>query len=141
MIPLVLAAATGAIGLVGWWFWAGDGRLSRGSGEHIRPDHLSLSEEAFGPAGTVLLFGSQQDDRTPIVRERVQALLEGRVGVRIADVDLTARGDLAGRYAVTRTPTVLVLDGERRLRVRVKGLGSEETLRSALDSALAPPAS
>lgn len=134
----MLAAATGAIGVVGWWFWRGDGRLSRGSGERIRPDQLALPEEAFGPAGTVLLFGSQQDERTPIVRDRIEGLIDGRGDVRIAEVDLTVRGDLAGRYAVTRTPTVLVLDGERRLRVRVKGLGSEETLRAALDAALTP---
>jgi protein-disulfide isomerase len=50
-------------------------------------------------------------------------------------VDLTARGDLAGRYAVTRTPTVFVLDGDGRLRARVKGAADVETLGAALATA------
>jgi hypothetical protein len=50
-------------------------------------------------------------------------------------VDLTARGDLAGRFAVTRTPSVFVLDGEGRLRARVKGAAESETLRAALATA------
>ncbi len=117
---------------------AGDGELRRGSGERLRPDEVALPDDAFGPVATMLLFGSQQDERTVVVRDRLIDLIDGLDGVRIAEVDLTARGDLAGRYAVTRTPSVFALDGEGRLRSRVKGTGSVETLRTALDSALHP---
>jgi hypothetical protein len=140
VIPLVLAVATGVVGITGWLWWRGDGELRRGSGERLRPDEVALPDDAFGPVATMLLFGSQQDERTAVVRDRLTDLIDGLDGVRIAEVDLTARGDLAGRYAVTRTPSVFALDGEGRLRSRVKGAGSVETLRSALDSALHPAA-
>lgn len=136
MIPIVLAAATAVIGVIGWLWWRGDGELKRGSGEQIRPDEVALTADAFGSAATLLLFGSRQDERTPVVLARLEALIEGRDDVRIAEVDLTSRGDLAGRYAVTRTPSVFVLDGDDRLCARVKGAGSEETLRDALALAL-----
>ena len=138
MIPLVLAVATGVVGVTGWLWWRGDGDLRKGSGERLRPHEVALPEDAFGPVATMLLFGSQQDERTVVVRDRLTDLIDGLEGVRIAEVDLTARGDLAGRYAVTRTPSVFALDGDGRLRSRVKGTGSVETLRAALDTALHP---
>jgi hypothetical protein len=138
VIPLVLAVATGVVGVTGWLWWRGDGELRRGSGERLRPSEVALPDDAFGPVATMLLFGSQQDERTGVVRDRLADLIAGLDGVRIAEVDLTARGDLAGRYAVTRTPSVFALDRDGRLRSRVKGTGSAETLRAALDTALHP---
>ncbi len=138
MIPLVLAVATGVVGVTGWLWWRGDGELRKGSGERLRPHEVALPEDAFGSVATMLLFGSQQDERTVVVRDRLADLVDGLDGVRIAEVDLTTRGDLAGRYAVTRTPSVFALDADGRLRSRVKGTGSVETLRAALDTALHP---
>lgn len=138
MIPLVLAAATGIVGVVGWLWWRGDGELRTGSGEQLRPHEVALPEDAFGAVATMLLFGSQQDERTVVVRDRLAGLVDGRDGVVIAEVDLTARGDLAGRYAVTRTPSVFALDADGRLRARVKGAGDLDTLQAALDTALPP---
>lgn len=138
MIPLVLAGATGVAGLIGWFWWRGDGRLTRGSLERLQPHEAALPDDAFGPVATLLLFGSQQDERTDQVRERLRALVEEHDGVAIAEVDLTARGDLAGRWAVTRTPSVFVLDGDGRLRARVKGAGDADTLRAALGTVLRP---
>jgi hypothetical protein len=138
VIPLVLAVATAVVGVMGWLWWRGDGELRKGSGERLRPHEVALPDDAFGRVATMLLFGSQQDERTVVVRERLAGLVEGLDGVRIAEVDLTARGDLAGRYAVTRTPSVFALDGDGRLRARIKGAGTAETLRAALDTALPP---
>ncbi|MBW4040509.1 MAG: thioredoxin family protein [Acidobacteria bacterium] len=139
MIPLVLAAATGAIGLIGWFWWRGEGRLTRGSGERIRPREVALPDDAFGLVGTMLLFGSRQDERTDLARVRLEGMIDGIRGVALAEVDLTARGDLAGRYGITRTPSLFALDGQGRLRARVKGAADAETLRAALDSVLRPP--
>jgi hypothetical protein len=137
VIAAVLVAAVVVAGLVGWVWWRGDGRMQRGSGEVVPPDRVGLAVDAFGDAATLLLFGSQQDGRTDLVRERLAAVASDRPGVRIAEVDLTVRGDIAGPYAVTRTPTVLVLDGDRRLVARVRGAADEEVIRGAL--ALAAP--
>ncbi|MGT2424633.1 hypothetical protein [Amnibacterium kyonggiense] len=115
---------------------AGDGTLRPGSGEAIRPSEVALPDDAFGAVATLLLFGSQQDERTATTRARLRSLVEDRDGVRLAEVDLTARGDLAGRYAVTRTPSVFAIDGRGRLVGRVKGAADDATLRAALDAAL-----
>lgn len=138
MIPLVLAAATAAVGLIGWLWWRGSGQLRHGSGERIRPQEVALPDDAFGTVATLLLFGSRQDERTDQARVLLEALAEGRDGVVLAEVDLTVRGDLAGRYGVTLTPSVFALDGGGRLRGRVKGAADADTLRAALDTALRP---
>jgi len=140
VLPLVLAAATGLVGVIGWLFWRGDGTLRRGSGERILPRDAALPDDAFGAVATLLLFGSQQDERTALVRQQLGGLIEARDGVVIAEVDLTRRGDLAGRFAVTRTPSVFALDGAGRLRARVTGAADLDTLRHALESALDPAA-
>lgn len=135
MIPLVLAIATGVVGVVGWTWWRNDGVLRRGSLERIRPEDVALPGSAYGDVATLLLFTTREDARTPPVRAALEALAD-RPGVRLAVVDLNARGDLAGRYGVTRTPSVFALDAEQRLRARVKGAGSADTLRAALEAAL-----
>lgn len=135
MVVLVVVVAAVVVVGVGWAWWRGDGRMRPGSGEVLLPREVALPDDAFGPELTALLFGSQQDERTATVRARLEGLLDGRPGARLAEVDLTTRGDLAGRYAVTRTPTVFVLDGDGRLRARVKGAAEVETLRAALATA------
>ncbi|RIX31212.1 thioredoxin family protein [Amnibacterium setariae] len=138
MIALVAVVAAVVVGLVGWLWWRGDGTVRRGSGEVLRPHEAALSDDAFGSAATLLLFGSQQDERTDAVRRRLLALAIEHPGVAVAEVDLTRRGDLAGRWAVTRTPSVFALDGGGRLRARVLGAASADVLRTALDTALRP---
>ncbi|MFD1721504.1 hypothetical protein [Amnibacterium endophyticum] len=135
VVVLVLAAAVAAA--LGWTWQRGTGTVRPGTLERVEPDHVALPEQAFGREATMLLFTSQQDDRTAPVRAALADLQ--RPGVRIAEVDLTARGDLAGRYAVTRTPSVLVLDADRRLRTRVKGPAEPAVLRDALERALDGP--
>ena len=80
MIPLVLALATAAVGLIGWFWWRGDGELRRGSGERIRPHEVALPDDAFGPVATMLLFGSRQDERTDVARIRLEGLVDGHDG-------------------------------------------------------------
>jgi hypothetical protein len=118
--------------------WQRGQGLRRGSGERIRPAEVALPGDAYGRRGTLLLFTSPQD----VQRERARAVLAHaaaeRPGVAVAEVDLGARGDLAGRYAVTLTPTVFVLDGDGRLRARLKGLPTSASLTEAL-ARTAPP--
>ena len=136
MILLVLVAAIVAVGAVGWYWSRGAGELKRGSGERIRPREVALPEDAFGLLGTMLLFGSQQDERTDRARGQLERMLAEVRGVVLAEVDLTTRGDLAGRYGITRTPSVFALDGQGRLRARVTGAADVDTLHAALESVL-----
>ena len=132
LLAAVLAAV--AVGVV--WL-RGDGSMKRGSGERIRPAEVVLPDEAFGSRGTLLLFTSDHDIRTAEVRRTLEDATDGIDGVRIAPVDLTRHGDLAGRYAVTLTPTVFVLDADGLLRFRIKGSARREDVRSALASVAA----
>ena len=136
MIVLIALVAAAAVAWVGWSWWSGDGTLRPGSGECILPADVHLTASAFGPAATLLLFTSQQEQRGPAVRLALDRVSTHPIGVAVAEVDLTRYGDLAGRYGITRTPTVLALDADGRLRARVKGAGDDTTLRRALDAAL-----
>ena len=135
VVAAVLAVAAAAVGVLGWTWWRNDGALQRGSLERIEPADVALPEGSFGEVATLLLLTTREDDRTAPVRAELDSLAQ-RPGVRVAVVDLNARGDLAGRYGVTRTPTVLALDADHRLRARVKGAGSPAVLRAALDAAV-----
>lgn len=134
---IALLAALAAAG-VGFAWWRGDGSMKRGSGERIRPDEVALPEGAFGARGTLLLFTSDHDTRSPAVRRMLEDVVADEPGLAVASVDLTRRGDLAGRYAVTLTPSVFVLDGEGRLRFRLKGAARRADVLAALAS-VAPP--
>lgn len=136
VIALAVVLGVAVAGVVGWSWQAGTGTVRPGSGEPVRPADVGLPGDDFGAAATLLLFTSRQDDRTAPVRAALQELT--RPGVALAEVDLTTRGDLAGRYAVTRTPSLLVLDGDGRLRARVKGPAGPDVLRDALAVVLHP---
>lgn len=131
-VALVVGAAVA--GVVGWTWSRGTGVLRPGSLERIAPHDVALAPEDYGAVATLLLFTSAADDRAGSVRGALHRL--AGPGVRVAEVDLGARGDLAGRYAVTRTPSVFALDAEQRLRARVKGPAPQEVLAAALAAAL-----
>lgn len=131
VIVVVAILAAAAVGLA----WRrGDGTLRPGTGERIRPAEAALPDDAFGPVATLLFFTSQQEVRSPAVRALLDDVAAGMPGVRVAPVDLTTRGDLAGRFAVTATPTTFVLDSGGLLRFRIKGAARREDLLTALAS-------
>lgn len=138
MTVLIVLVALLAAAAVGFAWWRGDGTMKRGSGERIRPDEVDLPDDVFGGVGTLLLFSSDHDIRTPAILSMLEEAAAEHPGVRIARVDLSRRGDLAGRYAVTLTPTVFVLDGEGRLRFRLKGAARRADVATALVSVAAP---
>jgi thiol-disulfide isomerase/thioredoxin len=63
------------------------------------------------------------------VLERVVATSEG---VAHVEVDVADRADLAERFAVTQTPTVLVLDRDGAVVVRATGVPSLAQARAAV---------
>lgn len=63
------------------------------------------------------------------VLERVAATTEG---VAHVEVDVADRADLAERFAVTQTPTVVVLDGRGAPVVRVSGVPSLAQARAVV---------
>jgi len=130
---LALLAVLASVG-VGVAWRRGDGTTKRGSGERIRPSEVALPDDAFGARGTLLLFTADLDVRSLAVRQALEEAAAAVPGVRIAPVDLGRRGDLAGRYAVTTIPTVFVLDGDGRLRFRMKGAARLPDVLAALEN-------
>ncbi|MDQ1531957.1 MAG: hypothetical protein QOE37_2062 [Microbacteriaceae bacterium] len=134
---LLVVAAIVVVVVVGVTWQRGEGALRKGSGERIRPSEVALPDDAFGRGGTLLLFTSPLDTDGAAARSVLHDAAGRSPGLRVAEVDLGARGDLAGRYAVTRTPTTFVLDEAGRLRARIKGPPELETVRAALAAAAA----
>lgn len=126
---LLLATALGVV------LQRRNGRIRRfDGGERLDPADLGavLGGEALGPQGAVVQFSTEYCARCPGVRRLIAALLDGRRGIGFAHVDLTRDPALAKRFGVLQTPTVLVVDGEGRLRSRLSGPISREALEDSL---------
>jgi hypothetical protein len=57
----------------------------------------------------------------------------GREGVAHLDVDLTRRADLADRFRILQTPTLLVLDADGVARSRIAGAPARAVVLAELD--------
>ncbi|MFD1722876.1 thioredoxin family protein [Amnibacterium endophyticum] len=113
----LVAVATGA----GLLWRALDGRRRRGSGRLVRPADVALEPGAFGDEGTLLQFSTEWCARCPATRRLLGEVAGRTPGVRHADVDLTDRPELATRFDVLQTPTVLVLDARGAEVARFSG--------------------
>ena len=94
----------------------GAGTLLRAtSGRRRRPGvggvrSSELAPEGLGDAATIVQFSTEFCARCPGVRRALTALADESEDVAFAEIDLTHRRELAERYRVLQTPTVLVLD-------------------------------
>ena len=120
-VTIVIVLSTLVVVGIGLAWRNGTGYVRMGNGERIEPHDVRVAGEDFGEEATLLLFTSQQDPMSEPVRTILRKLALQNSGVRVAEVDLTAEGDLAGRYAITRTPSVLGLDKQHRIRAWTKG--------------------
>jgi thioredoxin-like negative regulator of GroEL len=111
--------------------------LKRRSGQ-VRPvaDGGSLSAADVGaPLGTDATFVQFSTTTCTPCRAVSRILGEHAAatpGVGHVEVDAEQRLDLARRFHVLRTPTVLVLDGAGRVTARVSGVPTPSQLRDAV---------
>ncbi|QWS34903.1 TlpA family protein disulfide reductase [Curtobacterium aetherium] len=101
------------------------------------------SREAFGTAATLLQFSTPTCARCPATARQLDAVAasrstkaEGPDRVRRIEIDLAERPDLARRFDVMQTPTVLLVDGEHTVRARFGGPPRQPELVAALDAVL-----
>ena len=137
-----LLAAVAIAGLVGVSTLAGalwrrrDGRVVRATDtddDAFTPADFD-GNMAFGDRATLVQFSTEFCSRCPSTERMLRTVASGIVGVDVAVVDLTSRQDLAARFRVTQTPTVLVLDAAGRQMARSAGVPQ----RSAIEAVLAP---
>lgn len=102
-------------------------------------DPAELGASALGARGTVVQFSTEFCSRCPGVRRLISELVEDYAGVDFVHVDLTHRPDLANRYRLLQTPTVLLLDGEGRARTRLTGAISRGSLAQELETLTGAP--
>jgi thiol-disulfide isomerase/thioredoxin len=133
---LGLVAIAAALGLV---FRARTGRIhtvqAGASIPVIRPADVA-SEATFGHRATLLQFSTEFCAPCRGTRVLLGELAADRDGVVHVDVDLTDRPELARRFSVSQTPTILLLDGSGAVRARIAGAPRRDELRTRLDETL-----
>lgn len=100
--------------------------------------------EAFGTAATLLQFSTPTCARCPATARRLDAVAasksttttHGPARVRRLEIDLAERPELARRFDVMQTPTVLLVDGTQTVRARFGGPPRQPELIAALDAVL-----
>lgn len=94
--------------------------------------------DAFGAAATLVQFSTPTCARCPATRRQLDAVADTTPGVTRIEIDLAERPELARRFDVMQTPTVLLLDGDRAVRTRFGGPPRPAELSAALDTVLTP---
>ncbi len=126
---LVVAAVVGAV-------------LARRGGRvrRLQPtqavDPADFGAHEFGAGGTIIQFSTAYCTRCPSVRRLISQTVESRPGLDFIHVDVTDRPELASRYRLTQTPTVLILDGSGTPRGRLAGTFSRATLSDGIESTI-----
>lgn len=136
-VLVVLAVVT----LAGWWWQRRDRRVRHVDGDTARvsADHLTgVGLDLDGAAAGAILLGSPTC--APCVEvERVLAdLAASRSGFRWVKIDAADHLDLAAAHRVLRVPTLLVVDGDRRLLARTSGVPTVGDLAAVIDTTAEP---
>lgn len=131
-VLLALVAIATAAGLV-WRATTGRARAARRA-QTIRAEEVGAA--AFGERATLLQFTTEFCALCPATARVLDATARSEPGVAHVEVDLTARPDLAHRFAVLQTPTTLVLDGAGSIRARIGGAARPADVRATLDRIL-----
>lgn len=123
--------------LLGLWWKLRDGRVRAGDGPTVALDDTSLAD--WPNRATLLQFSTEFCARCPGTRRFLTQVAAEHDGVEHTEIDLTNRADLASRYGISQTPTVLILDGYGRIRARVNGAPKPEPFRTTLTDILRRP--
>jgi thiol-disulfide isomerase/thioredoxin len=133
VVVILLAALLALATAVGVAVRASSGRTRATAGsETVRVSEL-VAAETGGSRATLLQFSTEVC--SPCVAAGVQLgkLARDLPGVRHIDVDVTHRPDLARRFDLLQSPTVLLLDGTGAIRARIGGAPRIPELRREID--------
>lgn len=91
------------------------------------------TEVELGQRATLVQFSSQMCAPCRPTREMLSGVAAERPGVTHVDLDVAENIDLVQNLDIRRTPTVLVVDGQGRVRHRITGVPKLDELNEALD--------
>lgn len=133
-----LAGAVAVLGLLvvatllGLWLRRRSSRVRRGDGsEGIDPADFGL--QRFGATGTVVQFSTEYCSRCPGVERQLTALTAQHDALQFRHLDVTGRPELASKYRLRQTPTVLTIGADGILRSRLSGALTREQLTAAVN--------
>jgi thiol-disulfide isomerase/thioredoxin len=133
VLVLVLLAA---VALAGWWWNRRDGRVRRAADDapRVAAHHLDAVglDLADAEAGAVLL-GSPTCTPCVAVERILGELAATRPAFRWVKVDAADHLELTEAHRILRVPTLLVVDGDRRLLARTSGVPAAADLAAVLD--------
>lgn len=87
-----------------------------------------------GARGTVVVFSTPLCAKCPGTKAMLSRLLDDYEGVAQAEIDAAERLDIARRFDIMRTPTVLVLDANGVAVARMDGAPTPVQAREAIDA-------
>lgn len=133
-LALIAVLAAAAV-MLGWLLTRREGRVLA-----LKPsaaiDPREFGGDRLGSAATVVQFSTVYCTRCPAVRRTISALVGDRPGVEFLHVDVTGQPELASKYRLAQTPTVLVLDGNGVARSRLSGTIDRAALSTELDATI-----
>jgi thiol-disulfide isomerase/thioredoxin len=134
-VAIVLGALVASSTALGFVYLAFNGRVRRKSGTQVvRAKEVGVT--ALGSKATLLQFSTEICAPCRTANRVLGTIAKERFSVKHVDVDLTHRPDLASRFSVLQTPTILILDGHGRVRARIGGAPRPEVVRVELDRIL-----
>ena len=87
-----------------------------------------------GQRGTVVVFSTPMCAKCPGTKAMLATLLKDYEGVTQVEIDAAERLDIARRFSVMRTPTVLVLNANGVAVARMDGAPTPAHARQAIDA-------
>lgn len=97
----------------------------------LLPSELGI--DGFDAQGTVVQFSTEFCARCPSVRRTLAELVAERDSLEFVHVDVTDRPELAQKYRLLQTPTVLLLDADGAPKTRLSGQLTRALLSDALN--------
>ena len=122
---LALVAVATTIGLL---LRTRKGRVRELAGA-ARLEPAMLGVERFGTAGTVVQFSTEFCSRCPGVRRLLSQQVDAVPSVEFVHLDLTHEPELAARFNVLQTPTILFIDAAGRPSARLSGQLDHKAIR------------
>ena len=99
-----------------------------------RFEQLAQVQMAVGSAATLVQFSSTVCAPCRTTHALLSDLSGDDTAVRHIDINAEERLDLAERFGILRTPTVLVLDGAGTVRHRITGAPRKPDVLAALEA-------